>query len=860
MGDVAQFEVMIRTLMSQSNEERNRAEAAFEELCKQPEAAAPLLCAGMTQSADETVRSLTAVMFRKRVTVEFYNQLTPPTQIALKGALIAAVENEQMHMVRKKIADTTGEIAAMIIEDPEGSWPEMLPFLFQSGRSANAPLRESAMLIIARLTFAASEVLVQNLQVVLELCSATLQDANKDVRLAALSATCNFVVAISEQRATLESTSGLVPVMFGVLSTALNENDEESSRQSLEEFIAVAEEAPKLFRKFLDPLVTMSLQIVTAENLEDQTRFLAVELLLTISEQAPGMMRKHTIFLSNMVPMALKLMLKVEHMDLAEWNQTTDDDDDDESSSLDVGKDALDRLALSIGGKAVFQLAFQQELVPTFLAHPEWVYRHAALSCISQIAEGCSKQMKAHLKDIVEQIACRFVDEHPRVRWAAINAMGQLETDLGPDLQDGYHARVLPALVHVMEDAANPRVQSHAAAAVINFTENCKKEILIGYLDGLLGKLVILLQGGVRIVQEQAITAIASVADCVEDAFAPYYAGIVPTLKQMLTQCTSKEHRLLRGKTMECISLIGIAVGKEVFRNDAKEVMDQFFATQSTAMDPDDPQASYLLQAWGRVAKALGQEFIPYLHVVMPPLLQSAGIKAETEIADEDGEEGEDEEGIAHVVIETDTGTKKVALKTSALEEKETACNMLVCYFAELQEGMFPYIEGVAGLMIPLLAFVYSSEVRTAAAALMPELVRAAVVSLSKNLCQPTFVATLCAMIFDKVVKAIVEEPEPEVQLALIEALQESLDHGGAGCLGNVDGLYTKEKEVLESLAAVTGEVLQRAQGRAEARTDEDFDEEEEEEQEEESMRDDTLLDQIATCIGKLAKTHPAGV
>ena len=64
----------------------------------------------------------------------------------------------QMHMVRKKIADTTGEIASMIIEDPAGEWPEMLPFLFQSGRSANIPLRESAMLIIARLTFAASEV------------------------------------------------------------------------------------------------------------------------------------------------------------------------------------------------------------------------------------------------------------------------------------------------------------------------------------------------------------------------------------------------------------------------------------------------------------------------------------------------------------------------------------------------------------------------------------------------------------------------------------------------------------------------------------------------------------------------------
>jgi len=737
-------------------------------------------------------------------------------------------------------------------------------------------------------------VLVQNLQTVLELCSTTLQDAAKDVRLAALTATCNFVVAISEQKQQMEAASELVPVMFGVLSAALNESDEESARSALEEFIAVGEEAPKFFRKFLDPLVTMSLQIVTAENLEEQTRFLAVELLLTISEQAPAMMRKHAVFIQNMVPMALKLMLNVDDVDIAEWNSTTEDDDDDESNSLDVGKDALDRLALSIGGNKVFELAFRPELVPTFLNHPEWVYRHAALSCISQIAEGCAKQMKAKLGDIVElvclpylpshshsvapqlqsfrqltvhspartltslraQIALRFVDEHPRVRWAAINAMGQLETDLGPDLQNAYHARVLPALVHVMDDAANPRVQSHAAAAVINFTENCEKETLTDYLQGLLGKLVELLQGGVRIVQEQAITAIASVADCAEEMFAPYYGSIMPTLKQMLLQCASKEQRLLRGKTMECISLIGIAVGKDIFKADAKEVMDMFLATQNNAMDPDDPQASYLLQAWGRVAKALGPDFIPYLNFVMPPLLRSAALRAETDITDVGEDDGDDEEGVATVMIETDKGTKKVALKTSALEEKETACNMLVCYFAELQEGMFPYIQQVAQLMIPLIAFVYSSEIRTAASALMPELVRAAVASLKQNICPPDFVAHLCSAVFDKVVTAIVEEPEPEVQLALLEALNESLDHGGPGCLGDQD----KAKGVLESLATVTGEVMLRIKGRSEAQKDEDFDEEEKEAQEEEILRDDSLLDQVANCIGQLSKTHPHGV
>ena len=58
----------------------------------------------------------------------------------------------------------------------------------------------------------------------------------------------------------------------------------------------------------------MSIQIVTAAQLEDETRFLAVELLVTMAEKAPGMMRKQPVFLNNMVPLALQLMLVVDEV------------------------------------------------------------------------------------------------------------------------------------------------------------------------------------------------------------------------------------------------------------------------------------------------------------------------------------------------------------------------------------------------------------------------------------------------------------------------------------------------------------------------------------------------------------------
>jgi hypothetical protein len=46
--------------------------------------------------------------------------------------------------------------------------------------------------------------------------------------------------------------------------------------------------------------------------------------------------------------------------------------------------------------------------------------------------------------------------------------------------------------------------------------------------------------------------------------------------------------------------------------------------------------------------------------------------------------------------VETITlGDKRIGIRTSLLEEKATACNMLCCYAEELREGFFPWIDQV---------------------------------------------------------------------------------------------------------------------------------------------------------------------
>ena len=72
-----------------------------------------------------------------------------------------------------------------------------------------------------------------------------------------------------------------------------------------------------------------------------------------------------------------------------------------------------------------------------------------------------------------------------------------------------------------------------------------------------------LLERGGKLVLEQVVTTIATVADTAEEKFLHFYDRFMPSLKYIMQNALASDYRMLRGKTVECISLIGLAVGKE---------------------------------------------------------------------------------------------------------------------------------------------------------------------------------------------------------------------------------------------------------------------------------------------------------
>ncbi|XP_028256566.1 importin-5 [Parambassis ranga] len=849
MAEQQQFYLLLGNLMSPDNNVRKQAEETYDTIPGQNKITF-LLQAVRDASAAEEVKQMAAVLLRRLLSSSFeeiYPGLTMEMQTAIKTELLASIQQETSPNIRKKVCDIAAELSRNLIDDSgNNQWPELLKFLFDSVNSDNVSLREAALHIFWNFPGIFGNQQQHYMEVIKRMLVQCMQDqANPQIRTLAARATASFVLSNEGNTALLKHFADLLP---GILQAG-NESCYQGDDSVLKSLVEIADTAPKYLRPNLEATLQLCLKLCADTNLTNMQRQLALEVIITLSETAAAMLRKHTAIVAQSVPQMLAMMVDLEDDD--EWAMADELEDDDFDSNAVAGESALDRIACGLGGKIILPMIKQH--IMQMLQNPDWKYRHAGLMALSAIGEGCHQQMEAILQEIVSFVLLFCSDPHPRVRYAACNAIGQMATDFAPTFQKKFHDKVISALLQTMEDQSNPRVQAHAAAALINFTEDCPKSLLIPYLDSLVqhlhvimvAKLQELIQKGTKLVLEQVVTSIASVADTAEEKFVPYYDLFMPSLKHIVENAVQKELRLLRGKTIECISLIGLAVGKDKFMPDASAVMQLLLKTQTdfNDLEDDDPQISYMISAWARMCKILGKEFQQYLPVVMGPLMKTASIKPEVALLDtQDMENISEDEGWEFVNL---GDQQSFGIKTAGLEEKATACQMLVCYAKELKEGFVEYTEQVVKLMVPLLKFYFHDGVRVAAAESMPLLLECARVR------GPEYLTQMWHFMCDALIKAIGTEPDSDVLSEIMHSFAKCIELMGDGCLNN---------EHFEELGGILKgkleEHFKNQQLRQAKREDEDYDEQVEETLQDEDENDVYILTKVSDILHSVFSSY----
>jgi len=230
--------------------------------------------------------------------------------------------------------------------------------------------------------------------------------------------------------------------------------------------------------------------------------------------------------------------------------------------------------------------------------------------------------------------------------------------------------------------------------------------------------------------------------------------------------------------------------------------------------------------------------------LVMGPVLKAASLKPEVALIDSD--DMKEMENSTDWQFVTLGDQQNFGICTAGLEEKATACQMLVCYARELKEGFAAYSEEVVKIMVPLLKFYFNDSVRIAATESLPYLLECAKIRGEE------YVATMWGTyICPHLLKAIEIEPEQSVLPEYLSSFAKCIEILGKGCLADAD---------MASLVALIDKLLKqhfvRYAQRQEKRKDEDYDDVVEETLMDEDDEDAYILSKIADILHSFFGTH----
>ncbi|ODV59540.1 ARM repeat-containing protein [Ascoidea rubescens DSM 1968] len=737
-------------------------------------------------SQNVSSRAFSAVIFR-RIAIKSPIYLNDPlaksisvipnsSKSKIRSILLQGFNHpDQPINIRHKLADAIAELAK---SDVSPDWPDLLESIINATTNQSLPsIRESAFRLISQTP---DLINVSHINQFLPVFQNGFNDENDEVLIACSNAFVAYFEVLPKQSWQLLAT--LLPDLMNILPKLLNNGKDSSLSSVLESLILLIELAPKLFKDMFEKIIEFCSLITKNKNLEQNCRISSLELLTTFSEVSPQMCKSNSNYINSIIILSLSLMTELSPDDdeYSDWVNNTNIDDDEDEIEYDSGRQTLDRVSLALGGQSLVDPLFH--FLTQMISSTSWRERQAALMAISSASEGCRDVLINKIDAILNLILPLLNDPHPRVQYACCNTLGQISTDFATTTQVQYGYRIIPALISKLTNDSITRVQTHAAAALVNFSENASKEVLEPYLDDLLTNLLILLQGNCRYVQEQVLTTIAVVADSAEQKFLKYYDALMPVLINFLkTDNENSDIKLLKAKCIECSTLIALAVGYEKFQAHYDDLINIFVNYQQSITDENDQMIPYLQQGWGRLCRIIGPQFVPYLQLILPPILKSAKYQQDIAILDED-QANELEQNQDWDVIQL--GTKHIGVHTSILDEKVSSIELLKTYCVVLKQNFYPYVKEIATqIILPGLDFYLHDGVRRCCALTMPSLLR-----FDSRIILSDETLKLWKSIVDKIVSSLISETSTELLISYYECLIECL------CILDQDNAVTDDQ------------------------------------------------------------------
>jgi hypothetical protein len=690
--NIDQMAACLHALTQPNTDTIRQAELQLKPVLKNP-ANMPVLWRIITGNYDIAVRHVAAIVLRKRLPGH-YSQWDPAGREQWQRQVLQALATETVRPVRAGLLG----VAAAIAQHHTTAPPQILQFLAAAVNDPSPDARELCFLLLLEMTDTVGTHWKEHVNDLVHLFSTTLHSTHEPpaVHKAAVQAVGQLMSFWADE----PEMEYLAPLLPTVLHVAGLSNDEDLLSAVLDVLYELAYSPAGALQAHMELTVEFSLRCLQNRDLELRVRDAAALVIATTGESKPKSFGKHRAMLGAVLDTLFQLMQDSQESAAGAlfesnpaWREDldhhTDDDLDDPDSPTEtsMAQGTLDMMACEIPKKYIWEPLLQRCISRMSDAGNSQA-RKAGVAGLGVIAEGCCEPLTAALHQVLPYVFASAQDAAPAVRECACFCLGQLSEHCQPDILQ-YSTQILPIVFSLLDDGS-VAVQATSCYVLEMFCERLEPAAVRPLLDSLVRKLASMLEATTkRSVQEMAVAALAATAVAAEEEFTPYVQGVA-TLMTKLMQIQDPDRFSLRGRALECMGHMGIAVGCETFR-------PYFTATMQCAMEGLTTDSTELQEfayaVFANLAKVMKEEFAPALNDLVPYLIK---------VIDQDegqleATQRDDEEGAFAALDDSDDdnedGNYVLHVRTALLDVKKGAITALGEMAAHTGTSFCPHLE-----------------------------------------------------------------------------------------------------------------------------------------------------------------------
>ncbi|XP_045826344.1 importin-5-like [Trifolium pratense] len=433
-------------------------------------------------------------------------KLRPQAQSRLQAHFIKYLTSETSIQVLRLASLILSQTISVIYQNQNHHqhWKEILDFLFSSVNSNDEKLLEFSLLVFASLSqdcrLNLSKYLNDAVKVLhSSFLSSLANSTNPNVQVASFGAVVNLIQFFSEPSLFHELLRAMMVAVFSLL----HGYEKSYFKTAFGELIKLVSAEPGLLKPYMSDMVLDSLQIAENNGVSDETRRLAFELVMAMTElkECDQMMMNlpyETVVRLFIVPVKTLVLSVEDKFDKEEKGKGVTDGEnekvvDDDDDVYEFGIKCLKKLCVSFEERKVVDVCYEL-LMKHYLDSADWKMRHAGITLLTVIAKEISDEMvlmENFLGEIVTKILKLFQDSHVQVRLAAFTLM-EMPINFVQAAQILYHHRFVHAFTIALGSDQDNKVKEQVASAMLFFLKNTLPDSLALFpnVDTLMNKLL----------------------------------------------------------------------------------------------------------------------------------------------------------------------------------------------------------------------------------------------------------------------------------------------------------------------------------------------------------------------------------